>query len=518
MPRQFSFRGDRLAYSLGDRPAGRRSRPLLLVGLRRRHDAADPALLGRRVRVLHAVADRAWSATGSRPRSRGWWWRMAVNAFGAVLTLVVLVDRRRREVPRRRLPRRDPDPDPRRDDAVHPPPVRARRRGSWRSGPTYVVTPPHREERAIVPVPGSTGRSSRPSTWPARSPTRSRRSTSPTTPRRRPRCASEWERQVPGVPLVDRRVALPRAGRAAARLPRRPRPRVAARQAGADHVRRHARVRRAALVGADPLQPVGEAAADRRCSAGRTRSIVDVPYRREDAGRFKAAEAAGSGDGDDDGDAAAGPHAAGTAVPVAEPGRPAGTGRGGRRRLSRGAVYRDAARRPVEARPRSPLHRSSLARRLLVRGQFGDTAVPARRRGALRWTHRSADRGPRGQAGEGRPGRARRHPRRRDRLDAAARRGRGRTIRGRPAGPRHRRDHRRGRPLPDGDRAAPGARRRGGDRRRGDRARRRPRHRRAAVPAPVRRRLRHRAHYSLHPEERPVRRLGDPRGHARGAA
>ena len=39
-----------------------------------------------------------------------------------------------------------------------------------------------------------------------------------------------------------------------------------------------------------------------------------------------------------------------------------------------------------------------------------------------------------------------------------------------------------------------------------------------SVPPPVRRRLRHRANDPVHPEERPVRRVGDPRGHARGAS
>ena len=57
-----------------------------------------------------------------------------------------------------------------------------------------------------------------------------------------------------------------------------------------------------------------------------------------------------------------------------------------------------------------------------------------------------------------------------------------------------------------------------GDRRRGDRAWRRPDHLRPAVPPPVRRRLRHRPHHPVHPEERPVRGLGRPRGDARGAA
>ena len=89
MPRQFAFRGDRLAFSYGivvlaaiaARAAGH---------LRRRHPRPDPALLGRRVRLLHAVPDRDGPAL-ARHRERGWWWRAGINGFGAVLTAVVLV-------------------------------------------------------------------------------------------------------------------------------------------------------------------------------------------------------------------------------------------------------------------------------------------------------------------------------------------------------------------------------------------------------------------------------------------
>ena len=68
MPRQFAFRGDRLAFSWGIilLSAGRGG---AARRLRRRHDAADPALLGRRVRVLHAQPERAWSSTGGATRS-----------------------------------------------------------------------------------------------------------------------------------------------------------------------------------------------------------------------------------------------------------------------------------------------------------------------------------------------------------------------------------------------------------------------------------------------------------------
>ena len=119
---------------VGHRPAGgRRVRPAL--GLRRRHALADPALLGRRLRVLHAEPGRHGAAL----------------AHGAVdgLALAARDQRSRRhpdggrpdrrgvgEVRRRRLPHRHPDPGARRDDAVHQPPVRASHGGSSPSART----------------------------------------------------------------------------------------------------------------------------------------------------------------------------------------------------------------------------------------------------------------------------------------------------------------------------------------------------------------------------------------------
>ena len=120
---------------------------------------------------------------------------------------------------------------------------------------------------------------------------------------------------------------------------------------------------------------------------------------------------------------------------------------GRRRRLRRAAVYRDAARRPVETRPRSPVR----GRRERGGSWFvADSAAPQFRRAVVALSGGRTDRpivALAAEAGAGRPGRARRRPRRRDRLDAAARRGRGGPVRGRPAGPRHRRGHGRGRPL-----------------------------------------------------------------------
>ena len=90
MPRQFSFRGDRLAYSWGIVLLAAIALPAA-VGVRRRHARADPALLGRRVRVLHPEPDRHGPALAHGSVDPGWRWRLGINAFGAVLTAVVLV-------------------------------------------------------------------------------------------------------------------------------------------------------------------------------------------------------------------------------------------------------------------------------------------------------------------------------------------------------------------------------------------------------------------------------------------
>ena len=108
MPRQFSFRGDRLAYSWGIvLLAGDRVRPA--VGVRRRHPRPDPAVLGRRVRVLHPEPDRDGPALVQRSRERlalaGGGQRLRRGADGGRPRR-----RRLREVHRRRVPRRHPHP------------------------------------------------------------------------------------------------------------------------------------------------------------------------------------------------------------------------------------------------------------------------------------------------------------------------------------------------------------------------------------------------------------------------
>jgi amino acid transporter len=89
MPRQFAFRGDRLAYSWGI---------VLLAAIA----AGLLALFGGTTTLLIPLYSIGvfvcftLSQTGMvrhwlRKREPGWWWRLGVNGFGAVLTLVVLV-------------------------------------------------------------------------------------------------------------------------------------------------------------------------------------------------------------------------------------------------------------------------------------------------------------------------------------------------------------------------------------------------------------------------------------------
>jgi amino acid transporter len=88
-PRQFSFRGDRLAYSWGiillaAIAAG------LYVAFRGNTTGLIP-LYSVGVFVCFTLSQSGMVLHWFRGRQPGWWWRMGVNAFGAVLTLVVLV-------------------------------------------------------------------------------------------------------------------------------------------------------------------------------------------------------------------------------------------------------------------------------------------------------------------------------------------------------------------------------------------------------------------------------------------
>jgi hypothetical protein len=151
MPRQFSFRGDRLAFSYGIVILAAVAGLLIVVFQGDTHLLIPLYSVG--VFVCFTLSQvgmvRHWIAD----RGSGWWWRAAVNAFGGLLTLVVLLVvvsvkfaggawlvvvlvpllvgmmlfiYRQYAVSRRELALR----------------------------PGQVIGPPHREERVVVPVPG----------------------------------------------------------------------------------------------------------------------------------------------------------------------------------------------------------------------------------------------------------------------------------------------------------------------------------------------------------------------------
>ena len=245
---------------LGDHPPGR-DRGGAVRPVPGQHDQPDPAVLRGRVRVLHALPGRHGPPLGPDPRLG-----LAVARLRQRLRRPADVrrpgHRRDREVLRRRLRGRHPDPAAGRDDAVHPPPVRP-------------VGAPARDQQVLrrgAADPRGAGDRPDPRAEPRRRPGGQRR---PLDLRagdgrlhhRRPggggRAAGAVAAPGAGRAAGRRRVAVSGARRAPRRLPRRPRPRVAAGQAGADHVRRPARVRRPQLVGADPVQPVRAAPAER---------------------------------------------------------------------------------------------------------------------------------------------------------------------------------------------------------------------------------------------------------------
>jgi amino acid transporter len=198
-PRQFSFRGDRLAYSWGivllaAIAAG------LYVAFRGNTTGLIP-LYSVGVFVCFTLSQSGMVLHWLRGRQAGWWWRLAVNAFGALLTFVVLL-------------------------IVL---VEKFEHGAWivailipaivggmlfisrqyaasarqlAVAPDYVVVAPNRQERAIVPVP-SLNRAVVRAINVARSITDdvlavyiSEDADQST------RMRTRWERQVPGVPLV----------------------------------------------------------------------------------------------------------------------------------------------------------------------------------------------------------------------------------------------------------------------------------------------------------------------------
>ena len=89
MPRQFSFRGDRLAYSYGIILLAAVAAGLIILFQGDTHTLIPLYSVG--VFVCFTLSQIGMVRHWRRSGEAGWWYRAAINGFGAVLTAVVLV-------------------------------------------------------------------------------------------------------------------------------------------------------------------------------------------------------------------------------------------------------------------------------------------------------------------------------------------------------------------------------------------------------------------------------------------
>ncbi len=199
MPRQFSFRGDRLAYSWGIVLLAAIAFGLLWAFGGDTHALIPLYSVG--VFVCFTLSQIGMVKHWRRERDSGWRWRMVVNATGAVLTAVVLLVVVSEKffsgaylvvilVPtlvammvfiNRQYSRSA------RELAV---------------APDMIVRPPHREERVVIPIPGLT-RAVVQAINVGRSVSEDVRAVYISDdPEAAAKLRAEFERQIPGVPLV----------------------------------------------------------------------------------------------------------------------------------------------------------------------------------------------------------------------------------------------------------------------------------------------------------------------------
>jgi amino acid transporter len=199
MPRQFAFRGDRLAFSWGIVALAVTAVGLLVIFGGDTHALIPLYSVG--VFVTFSLSQTGMVRHWLRERGPGWWYRAVINGVGAVLTAVVLVIvatvkfadgaylvvilipvfvgimvfiHRQYDASRRELQVRE----------------------------DLVFRPPHREERAVVPIPGI-NRAVIQAVNVARSVAEDVRAVFITeNPQDGVAIRERWERQVPGVPLV----------------------------------------------------------------------------------------------------------------------------------------------------------------------------------------------------------------------------------------------------------------------------------------------------------------------------
>jgi amino acid transporter len=199
MPRQFAFRGDRLAYSWGIVLLAAVAFGLLWAFGGDTHALIPLYSVG--VFLCFTLSQTGMVRHWRRVRERGWQWRLAINAGGAVLTGVVLAI----VVAEKFI-----------DGAylvVILVPLLvgmmlfisrqyARSKAELRVRPDVIVPPPVREERAVVPIPGL-DRATVQAINVARSVADDVRAVFISDdPDDATRLRKDFERQVPGVPLV----------------------------------------------------------------------------------------------------------------------------------------------------------------------------------------------------------------------------------------------------------------------------------------------------------------------------
>jgi amino acid transporter len=150
MPRQFSFRGDRLAFTLGIVILSAVAIALLVLFGGDTHALIPLYSVG--VFVSFTISQGGMVVHWLRERTAGWRWRIILNGFGCVLTAVVAVVVTTAKAPESLLV------------AVVIPALVAMMmfiNHQYQASaeklavrPDIVIRPPQREERAIVPVPG----------------------------------------------------------------------------------------------------------------------------------------------------------------------------------------------------------------------------------------------------------------------------------------------------------------------------------------------------------------------------
>ncbi len=271
---------------LGDHPPGRRSRRGCTSCFGGNTTSLIP-LYSVGVFVCFTLSQSGMVRHWFRTRAPGWRWRARVNALRGPADGRRPGHRRHREVLRWRVRGRHPHPAAGRDDAVHPPPVRPVGAPA-RDQPDVVRRgAADREERAIVPIP-ELNRAVVQAVNVARSISEQVTAVYITDdPEAAVELRERWQRQVPGVPLVDRRVAVSRSGRArssptstssTARGRRTSRPRSRSWSCPSTSPA-------AGGSGSCTTSPRDACAAC--CSGDPHTVIVGVPYRRDDADRLK---------------------------------------------------------------------------------------------------------------------------------------------------------------------------------------------------------------------------------------